>query len=353
MSWQDRDYNQAGYGRGGAGGVLWSLFFGSVPLGTAFGIRVRVHAMFLWFAGLTILIDAQKGYPLGARVASMAILFGIVLLHEFGHCFACRRVGGTADDILMWPLGGLAFVSPPRRPLPTFITVAGGPAVNVAICLLAGAYLAFQPDVRQIPLNPFNVLRYRYDPASLTFYVWWTYYLSYYLLLFNLLPIYPFDGGQMLQAALWPKLGYYRSMLVAATTGMWGGGALALYGVWAGSFLLIIIALNGVLACWQLRAQLKAVGPEIADEGPSWDYGSSSLQTENATRRKVSEKLLKRVQKRQAEERAEQARVDAILEKVSQQGMHSLTWREKRALRKATERQRQRDLEVQRQRQQL
>ena len=60
------------------------------------------------------------------RAETMSIYFVIILLHEFGHCFAGRWVGGEADEILMTPLGGLAFARPPKRPLPTFITVAAG-----------------------------------------------------------------------------------------------------------------------------------------------------------------------------------------------------------------------------------
>src|SRR5687768_5564215 len=138
MSWSDRDYNQSAYRDGGPGGFLFNLFFGSAPLGTFFGIHVRIHATLLWFMGLTILFGMSRGQPWESRVISVGALFGIVLLHEFGHCFACRWVGGEANDILMWPLGGLAFAQPPRRPWPTFVTVAGGPAVNVIICVICG-----------------------------------------------------------------------------------------------------------------------------------------------------------------------------------------------------------------------
>ena len=68
----------------------------------------------------------------------MAILFVSVLLHEFGHCFGARIMGGRGEEILMWPLGGLAFADPPRRPWPQLVTTVGGPLVNVVICLVTG-----------------------------------------------------------------------------------------------------------------------------------------------------------------------------------------------------------------------
>src|SRR5205823_14054724 len=90
------------------------------------------------------------------RVQSMGILFFIVLLHEFGHCFTARWVGGEADEILMHPLGGLAMAQPPRRPLPTFLTIAGGPAVNLLFCILSGAIV--WAVFGFLPLNPVRPL---------------------------------------------------------------------------------------------------------------------------------------------------------------------------------------------------
>ena len=153
MGWRDRDYNRSGYG-GDPVHPLLNLFIGSVPFGTWFGIRVRIHASLLWVIGLTLLFEHTQGYDFRDRAISMAALFAIILLHEFGHCFAARWVGGTADDILMWPLGGLAYASPPQRPWPTFVTVAGGPMVNVIICVIYGAWLLTSAGF--VPLNPFD-----------------------------------------------------------------------------------------------------------------------------------------------------------------------------------------------------
>jgi len=92
-----------------------------------------------------------------------------------------------------------------------------------------------------------------------------------------------------------------------------------------------------------MRRQLLAVGPDGFTE---MEFGSGYHETH----KKLSPKLYKKVRKREAQERVEQEKIDAILAKVSAHGMHSLTWWEKRTLRKATERQRQRDLELSQQR---
>ena len=152
MSWRDREYNQSRYGGGGANSLL-SIFFGSVPIGTLFGIRIRIHAMFFWFVGFLI-ISGPIEFQLRWRLISAAALFVIVLLHEFGHCFAARAVGGHAEEILMAPWGGLAFAQPPRRWGATFITVIGGPMVNVVICVITAGILYASARVLPRPPRP-------------------------------------------------------------------------------------------------------------------------------------------------------------------------------------------------------
>ena len=86
------------------------------------------------------------------NVLEYLALFGIVLLHEFGHALACRQVGGTADRIMLWPLGGVAYVNPPSRPGATLWSLAAGPLVNVAAIRNGYVHL----------LQPFYVLHSSY-----------------------------------------------------------------------------------------------------------------------------------------------------------------------------------------------
>src|SRR4051812_26749110 len=139
MGFEDRPYYRDK--SGSAGNPLLWLVSGSVPLFTVFGIRVRAHAILILYLAFQIFFPGRTTIPMEERAIGAGILFGVVLLHEFGHCFAARWVGGEADDILMHPLGGLAFAHAPRRPLPTFLTVAGGPAVNVLLCAVCAAIL--------------------------------------------------------------------------------------------------------------------------------------------------------------------------------------------------------------------
>jgi Zn-dependent protease len=328
-------------------GPLMAMLFGSVPIGTWFGIRVRLHASLIIFIGLTLVLGpgASQNFDIIDALTSMVILFFTVLLHEFGHCFAARYMGGEADDIVMTPIGGLAYATPPHRPWPTFVTVACGPLVNVGICLLTGSALYLSAGAI-VPVNPFE-LNLALHPYSIEFYLWWIYYINYVILLFNLLPIYPLDGGQMLHAILWPHLGYYKATSFSCVTGMVGAVIVAFYGLAMGQLLLIALAVSGFITCYQRRMQLKEMGPEGLHD--AIDYSASlraADEEDRPKRRRLSNRALKRIRKKALKEQQELAKIDAILEKVGKHGMHSLTWWEKRTLRKATERQRQRDLEL-------
>lgn len=350
MGWQDRSYYRDAGGR--SGNPLSWLLFGRVPLFTAFGIRVQAHASLIVTMALVLIFGwgVTKFDTWQDRLIGVLMLFTIVLLHEFGHCFSARWVGGEADEIIMHPLGGVALAQPPHRPLPTFITVAGGPAVNLVICLVTG--LALWLTFRMVPWNPFGagfaeqIIR---NPSLWEhFHTWgrwvfWAYSVSWFLFVFNLLPIFPLDGGQMVQAALWPKFGYYKSMLFACTTGMVAAPIAGAYALATVQILLLVLAVMGFLTCLQMRRQLLAEGPYAFGE---MEFGASLYSEPAPARtRHLSKRVIKRAQKREAREREEQEKVDRILEKVSVHGMNSLTWWERRTLRKATENQRRREQE--------
>ncbi|MGH7214261.1 MAG: M50 family metallopeptidase, partial [Tepidisphaeraceae bacterium] len=333
MGWEDRHYYREGRSSTGNGALHWILY-GSVPLFTAFGIRVRALSWLVITVGLVLLFGLGRGFTWQDRVVSMTALFLIVLLHEFGHCFACRWVGGEADEIVMHPLGGLALAQPPRRPLPTFITVAGGPVVNVVLCLIFGAVLYVTNG--QLPWNPFNL---RFDPVfgydgwtDIAWYSYWLFHMSWTLLMFNLLPIFPLDGGQMLQSILWPMFGYYKSMNFACITGMVGavvGGmvALATLNIW-----LAVLAMMGFMTCLQMRRALLAEGPYGFEDDPV--YAATSYTASHAKPRRATRRAVRRAHKLQVEEDAEKRKIDVILAKVSAHGMQSLTLLEKRTLHK-------------------
>lgn len=201
-----------------------SLFrAGSLWLFRCFGIDVYVHWSWLLVAFFQIQGRAQAAqdgnwllplYDSGKWYALQYLaLFGIVLLHEFGHALACRQVGGLADTIVLWPLGGIAFVKPPQRPGAFLWTAAAGPLVNVLLVPLLGI-LAF------VDLGfDWNVLS-----PDLPYFLRAVFALNLLLLLFNLIPVYPLDGGQILQGILWYPIGRAESLMVVSIIGMLIGG---------------------------------------------------------------------------------------------------------------------------------
>jgi Zn-dependent protease len=187
------------------------FFDQGIPLGRWFRIRVILHWTFLLYAGLSVF---SNGVFHKEQLAVMAILFGVVLLHEFGHALSCRAVGGTAERIVLWPLGGMAFVQPPEKAWAYLITTVCGPLVNLILWL---AFIA----LRDYGLEPIGQ-RFGVDSAfffGLTFTTFWMIKINLMLLLFNLIPAYPMDGGRILQELLWMILGYRASLQIAGMIG--------------------------------------------------------------------------------------------------------------------------------------
>lgn len=123
--------NPAASGRPAPGGPLRSN--GSIHLFSVAGIDVSLHISWFFVAAYEISIRKNYYHSPAWNVAEYLALFGIVLLHEFGHAFACRSTGGKADRIMLWPLGGVAYVQPPPRPGAFLWSIAAGPLVNVAL----------------------------------------------------------------------------------------------------------------------------------------------------------------------------------------------------------------------------
>jgi stage IV sporulation protein FB len=354
MGWQDRPYYRDRDSSTGGNPLMW-LLTGSVPLFTIFGIRVRAHASLIVLIGLVLLLGGPFGNTVAARVQSMSVLFIVILLHEFGHCFAARYMGGSADEIMMTPLGGLAMAMAPRRPWATFVTVAGGPLVNVLICLVCAIGMVVAIGVVPIGFSSFvHVYERAVDPGwfQVSSYLFWFYAVSLFLLIFNLLPVFPLDGGQLLQSILWRPMGYYRSMLTTVTVGLVGAGlmimvGIAMIGTGRFGFLITIIGIFAGLNCYRMRQMLKTEGPWAFQDEDEMDYGAAIYEP-RPKRKWFGGIKARRARRLAQEEKAEQLKIDEILAKVSRQGMQSLTWWEKRTLRRATERQRERDVELSR-----
>ena len=212
---------------------------GSIHLFRLAGVDLYLH--WSWFLVAIWEIQGQSGRytTMVWSVLEYLALFLIVLTHEFGHALACRSVGGRADRILLWPMGGVAYVDPPQRPGAMLWSIAAGPLVNVALApLFFGAvflsrsqgWAQTMPDLDMF-LN--SVL-----------------YIDLGLLAFNLLPIYPLDGGQILRSLLWFLMGRARSLMVATVLGFVGAAGLIVFAVMSHSIWIGAICVFVLINCW-------------------------------------------------------------------------------------------------------
>ena len=218
---------------------------GSIRLFRVAGIDVLLHWSWFFFA-LLRLQPADTNDPMDFAhyqtqlwyIIEYLALFGFVLLHEFGHVLACRWVGGIANRIILWPLGGIALIDPPARPFAWLWSSAAGPLVNVMLLVpTVGLWLACRGAGLEQTAPDF----YRFTIAL----AW----VNGYLLVFNILPIYPLDGGRILQALLWYVMSRAASMLVAALIGLLTALGLLAWAIVAHSWVWGIMAGFGVLFC--------------------------------------------------------------------------------------------------------
>jgi Zn-dependent protease len=221
------------------------------------GIQVYLH--FSWFLIAAYEFSRRAGVygsPVWAGAEYIA-LFAIVLLHEFGHALACRQTGGIADRIVLWPLGGIAFVNPPRRPGAMLWSIAAGPLVNVVLLPILSIALSIVQA------------RAGGRPTDFALFVWHVWWINTGLLIFNILPVYPLDGGQILRSLLWFPLGEIRSLQIASVIGLIGSVALAALGWFIGMDIF-----------WTAIMALFLISRAIA----GWQYAKALVQEEEANR---------------------------------------------------------------------
>jgi Zn-dependent protease len=204
------------------------------------GVDLYLHWSWLLVATLEI-SQRSKAYssPVWAVLEYLALFF-IVLLHEYGHALACRQVGGRASKIVLWPFGGAAYVAPPMRPGATLWSVAAGPLVNLVLLAPLSMLVILSQSLgwgQTIP-NASALLR-----------MIWT--INLVLLTFNLLPIYPLDGGQILRSLLWFVAGRGRSLLLVAVTGFLGVAGFIAMAWWKRSVWFAALAALTLIHCWR------------------------------------------------------------------------------------------------------
>lgn len=329
--------------------LAWSMPFGRIA-----GIEIRLHLLLPLFFAIELLRASLGHSGLGPLDASL-LLAGLllsVLLHELGHCLVCRRLGGTADEVLLWPLGGLAGCRPPHDWSSHFWTAAAGPVVNLALLLFTAGALAatgapWLGTAVPHPLHPAIGL----DAVGGSFFLRFLFLLGWInsiLLLLNLVPMLPLDGGQMLHALVWRGRGAAMATAAAVRVGYASAVALGATGLVLDRLLLVGLAVVGGVWCWQASRQLwdRPVAPSDEDAMPAGAFGGGwgepGEPTPSASRAatRAARRAEARRERRREDAERERQEVDRILDKIGRGGLRSLTLLERWRLRRATRRQR-------------
>lgn len=206
---------------------------GSFTLFHVGGTAVRIHPTFFLLLAWIAVVHWMQGGPEQAisGVIFIIILFVCVVLHEFGHIAAAARYGIKTPDVTLLPIGGVASLERmPEKPGQEIVVALAGPAVNLVIALVLVAILGVQFDMGLITRldDVQSSLTARVAAANVA------------LLVFNLIPAFPMDGGRVLRALLALRLGYTRATQVAAFIGQGVAILFGFLGLLGNPFLVLI-----------------------------------------------------------------------------------------------------------------
>lgn len=206
----------------------------SWKIGAYRGIGVYVHATFLLIILWVAYTHWAQSGDLGETIAGIVFvlaLFGCVVLHEFGHALTAQKYGIKTRDITLLPIGGVARLERmPDEPRQELWVALAGPAVNVVIAVILYGWLLLTATLQ--PLDDLTVTRGSFAERLMV--------VNIFLVLFNLIPAFPMDGGRVLRAILAMRMNYTRATQVAATLGQGIAFLFAFIGFFYNPFLIFI-----------------------------------------------------------------------------------------------------------------
>jgi len=215
--------------------MSWSLTIGRIA-----GTDVRLHITFILFLAWIFGVNWAAGGPEQAwySLAFMILLFACVVAHEFGHVFAARSFGIATPDVTLLPIGGLARLERiSEEPWEEFVIAIAGPLVNVVIAIVLVVFFGAHFDLGALTAVDSTKVA-MVDRLAM---------VNVFLVLFNLIPAFPMDGGRVLRALLATRMGYTRATEVAAVVGQGFAFALGFIGLFS-NILLVFIAIFVYLA---------------------------------------------------------------------------------------------------------
>jgi len=321
VDWKPED-DDSGAQPGGSYSRLARILNASLPLFRAGKIPVRLHWSFflfvLFFAGWTgtnVKGIAAPRLLLWGLVLTALLHFVLVLPHELGHAWAAILKGGSCEKIMLTPLGGLAYVDAAAGPgMEAEVTIAG-PGINLIFLAASMVFVS----VFGLPTGwsePFTL------EAALGFLFW----ANVVMVVFNLVPAYPLDGGRLLRAFLSWRRGAKRGTRLACRVGQLAGAAFIGYGIYSGGpfgWVLASIGFFNILNCSATIRMVEMGYPVYSEYLPERGYAPErprETREERASRKAAD---LER-------------RLNSLLDKVASHGMKSLSLGERLFLRRAS-----------------
>ena len=329
--------------------MSWSIHVANVR-----SISLRIHVLFLLFVlvelsrAVIVGREATSYMPLGFTwtAFSLCALWCLVLGHEAAHVIVSKALHERPSEILMWPLGGLALTPSPPGWLGQLLVALGGPAFNALVFLVLAPILYVQTESLStaIPsvLGADGLTQGLFLTAgswSLTslFVIQW---VNTLLLVLNLLPLFPLDGGRLLHSLFWRAFGYERAMIYSTWVAILGSAILAGVGllVATGAYAGYLVGLAFFCGAVSLNAARKMRFThgemEALDDSERFTRSDESVSSE------VVGRLGPGVESFDHAPDSGNDGLDRILKKISDHGIESLGFRERRLLRRSSRRSR-------------
>lgn len=213
----------------------------SYRLAQVAGIDIKIHATFALIVMLFALNGAALNGPIGAVFGALLILllFACVTLHELGHALAAQRYGVSVREIVLLPLGGVALLGRmPRNPRQELIIALAGPLVNVIIAGLL--FLVIGLSGNAMLLDSSSIFQGRIGSPSPGALLVWLFNANIMLVLFNMIPAFPLDGGRVLRAVLAMFLASRQATRIASLVGQTFAVFFGIIGLFYNLFLTVI-----------------------------------------------------------------------------------------------------------------
>jgi Zn-dependent protease len=338
----------------GFGAVMREQGIWSVGLGRWNGVHVRLHMFFLVFAAFTVYLGwldasqpAADGNP-WIGISCVLVLLCSVVVHELGHLFFANRLGATVDELVIGPFGGLGPLPAPLEPQGELLTTLAGPLANLLVCTLCalGLLLAGSSDLLGLlhPFAPRDILSGTPLVLGLKLTMW----INWLLVLINLIPAFPFDGGRGVRATLMlihpgmePARAVWSAARLAKVTAV-GLVVLALVSIGTNPgytvptwFALLLLAIFVYFSARKEELVAQHSASDDALFGYDFSAGYTSLEQSGpkTSTKPVSGPLVRWWKRRRDEKEArrreleamEDGRVDEILAQVHATGLQSLS----------------------------